>query len=166
MPDGSGDGSGNVNESSSGDGNGDGNDDDIGEGGGETKKRKKPRKSSRRDVGNGGDLSIKRKSSRQERVRSVATDPDNLENSREAGREAQGPQGLCKNCKSRERVSPLSRLIRGYRNKYHCSNGIGGGRGEAKRRKRPHKSCRRDVGNERDLGGKRKKTADKKGLAQ
>ena len=68
-------------------------------------------RSVRRDVGNGGDLVGKRKRRRQERVMSVAANPDNLENS----------QGLSKNyyCKSRERVSPLSRLIRGFRNKYH-----------------------------------------------
>ena len=43
------------------DGNGDGNEDGIGKGGGETKKRKKPHKSCRRDVENGGDLGGKRK---------------------------------------------------------------------------------------------------------
>ena len=31
----------------------------------------------------------------------------------------QGTQGSSKNCTSRESVSPLSRLIRGFRNKYH-----------------------------------------------
>ena len=30
----------------------------------------------------------------------------------------QGTQGSSKNCTSRESVSPLSRLIRGFRNKY------------------------------------------------
>ena len=34
---------------------------------------------------------------------------------------------------------------------------IGEGGREAKKRKKPHKSCRRHVGNGRDLGGKRKK---------
>ena len=34
---------------------------------------------------------------------------------------------------------------------------IGEGGGEAKKRKKPHKSCRRHVGNGGDLGGKRKK---------
>ena len=34
---------------------------------------------------------------------------------------------------------------------------IGQGGGEAKKRKKPHKSCRRDVGNGGDLGVKRKK---------
>ena len=38
------------------------------------------------------------------RVGSVATDPDTLENSKEAGKEAQGTQGLRKNCTSRECV--------------------------------------------------------------
>ena len=32
---------------------------------------------------------------------------------------AQGAQGSSKFCTSRESVSPLSRLIRGFRNKYH-----------------------------------------------
>ena len=49
-------------------------------------------------VGNGRDLSGKRKTRRQERVGSVAGNPDNLENRKEAGREAQGTQGLGKNC--------------------------------------------------------------------
>ena len=31
----------------------------------------------------------------------------------------QGTQGTSKSCTSRESVSPLSRLIRGFRNKYH-----------------------------------------------
>ena len=38
---------------------------------------------------------------------------------KEAGGGAQGTQGLSKICTSRESVSPLSRLIRGFRNKYH-----------------------------------------------
>ena len=36
-------------------------------------------------------------------------------------------------------------------------DGIGEGGLEAKKRKKPHKSCRRHVGNGRDFGGKRKK---------
>ena len=63
-------------------------------------------------------LGWKKKKRRQKRVGSVAANPDNLENSKKAGREAQGTQGLSKNCISRESVSPLSRLIRGFRNKY------------------------------------------------
>ena len=59
------------------------------------------------------------KKRRQQRVDSVDANPDNLENSKEAGGEAQGTQGLSKKCTSRERVSPLSRLIRDFRNKYH-----------------------------------------------
>ena len=35
-------------------------------------------------------------------------------------------------------------------------DGIGEGGGETKKRKKPHKSCRHDVGNGRHLGGKRK----------
>ena len=60
----------------------------------------------------------KRKKCRKERVDSVAANPDNLESSKEAGGGAQGTQGSSKNCTSREGVSPLSRLVRGFRNKY------------------------------------------------
>ena len=38
---------------------------------------------------------------------------------KEAGGGAQGSQGSSKICTSRESVFPLSRLIRGFRNKYH-----------------------------------------------
>ena len=38
---------------------------------------------------------------------------------KEAGGGAQGAQGSSKICASRESVPPLSRLIRGFRNKYH-----------------------------------------------
>ena len=55
----------------------------------------------------------------QERAGSVAADPDNLENSNEAVGGAQGTQGISKDCTSRESVSPLSRLIRSFHNKYH-----------------------------------------------
>ena len=51
-------------------------------------------------------------------VDSVAANPDNLENSMEAGGEAQGIQRLSKNCTSRESMPTLSRLIRDFRNKY------------------------------------------------
>ena len=61
----------------------------------------------------------KEKKCRKERVGSVAANPDNLEINKEAGRGAQGAQGSSKNCTSRESVSPLSRLIRGFHNKYH-----------------------------------------------
>ena len=44
---------------------------------------------------------------------------DNLGSNKEAGGEAQGAQGSSKICTSREIVSPLSRLIRRFRNKYH-----------------------------------------------
>ena len=44
---------------------------------------------------------------------------DNLGGNKEAGGGAQGAQGSSKICTSRESVSPLSRLIRGFRNKYH-----------------------------------------------
>ena len=58
------------------------------------KRRKKSHKWCRREVENGGHLlggNIRR--GRQERVRSVAADPDNLENSKEAGGAAQVTQG-------------------------------------------------------------------------
>ena len=50
-------------------------------------------------------------------VGSIGADRGYLENSKEAEREAQGAQGLGENC--RESMSPLSRLIRGFRTKYH-----------------------------------------------
>ena len=123
-PDGSGDGNGDGSEDSSGDGNGDddngnGNEDRIGEDGREAKKRKKPQNSYGRRAGNGGDTGGKRKQYRKQRVGSVAANTDNLECNKEAGGGAQGTQGSSKNCTSRESVPPLSRLIRGFRNKYH-----------------------------------------------
>ena len=120
-PDGNGDGNGDGSEDSSGDGNGDGdngNEGRIGEGEREAKKRKKLQNSCRRRAGNGGDTGGKRKKCRKERAGSVAANPDNLESDKEAGG-AQVTQGSSKNCTSRESVSPLSRLIRGFRNKYH-----------------------------------------------
>ena len=89
------------------------------QGGREATMRKKPHKTCRRHVGNGGDLGGKSKKCRKERVGPVAANPYNLENNKEAGGGAQGTQGLSKNCTSRETVSPLSRLIRGFRNTYH-----------------------------------------------
>ena len=80
---------------------------------------KKTQKSCRRHVGNGGDLSEKKKKCRKERVSPVAANPDNLESNKEVGRGAQGSQDSSKNYTSRESVTPLSRLIRGFRNKYH-----------------------------------------------
>ena len=119
-PDGNGDGNGG--EDCSGDGNGDddnGIENRIGEGGREAKKRKKPQNSCRRRAGNGGDMCVKRKNCRKDRVGSVAANPDNLGSNKEAGGGAQGAQGSSKTCTSRESVPPLSRLIRGFRNKYH-----------------------------------------------
>ena len=121
-PDGNGDGNGDVSEDCSGDGNGDddnGNENRIGEGGRGTKKRKKPQNRCRRRAGNGGDMGGKRKKGRKERVGSVAANSDNLGSNKEAGGGAQGAQGSSKICTSRESVSPLSRLIRGFRNKFH-----------------------------------------------
>ena len=65
------------------------------------------------------DMGGKRNKCRKERVGSVAANSDNLGSNKEAGGGAQGAQGSSKNCTSRESVSPLSRLIRGFRNKYH-----------------------------------------------
>ena len=121
-PGGNGDGNGDGSEDCSGDGNGDddnGNENRIGEGGREAKKRKKPQNSCRRRTGNGGDMGGKRKKYRKERVGSVAANPDNLESNKEAGGGAQCAQGSSKICTSRESVSPLLRLIRDFRNKYH-----------------------------------------------
>ena len=84
----------------------------IGEGGGEAKKRKKPHKNCRRYVENGGDLGGKRKRRRKERVGPVAANADNLENNK-------GAWGVSTRYPSRESVPPLSRLIRGFRTKYH-----------------------------------------------
>ena len=56
---------------------------------------------------------------RQEKVGSVAADLDNIGDNKEAGTEAQGTEGLNMNCTSRERVSRLSRLIRGFRSQYY-----------------------------------------------
>ena len=122
--DGNGDGDGDGSEDSSGDGNGDddngnGNENRIGESGREAKKRKKPQISCRRHAGNGGDTGGKRKKCRKERVGSVAANPDNLESNKEAGGGAQGPQDSSKICTARESMSPLSRLIRCFRNKHH-----------------------------------------------
>ena len=75
----------------SGDGNGDEdencNEDRIGEGGGQAKNRKKPHKTCRRHVVNVGDLmGGKRKKLRKERVGLVASNPNNVENRKEARR--------------------------------------------------------------------------------
>ena len=122
-PDENGDGNGDRIEDCSGDGNGDddnGNENRIGEGGREAKKRKEPQNSCRRRAGNVGDMGGKRKKCRKERVGSVAANPYNLRSNKEAGGGAQGAQqGSRKICTSRESVSPLSRLIRGFCNKYH-----------------------------------------------
>ena len=82
--------------------------DRIGEGGGEAKERKKPHMRCIRDVGNGGDLGGDRKKRRQESVGSVAADPDNLDNSKGAGTEVQGTQGL--RTVQVDRVCPLCRV--------------------------------------------------------
>ena len=96
-----------------------GNENRIGEGGRGTKKRKKPQNSCSRRAGNGGDMGGKRKKCRKERVRPVAANSDNLGSNKETGRGPQGAQGSSKIYTSRESVSSLSRLTRGFRNKYH-----------------------------------------------
>ena len=102
--DGNGDGSGDGNESSCGYGNGDkdgdgnGKEDRIGEGVREANKRKKPHKSCRRQVGNGRDLGGEKEKCREGKVGPVASNPENLENNKEARGGAQDIQGLSKNC--------------------------------------------------------------------
>ena len=85
----------------------------------EAKKRKKPLNSCRRQGGNGGDFGGTRKRCRKGSVGPVAANSNIEEINKEAGGGAQGTLSLSKNCTSRESVSPLSRLIRGFRNNYH-----------------------------------------------
>ena len=66
-----------------------------------------------------GDFGRKRKTRKKERVGPVAGNSDHLESKKKVEGGAQGTQGLSKNYTSRESVSPLSRLIRDFRNKYH-----------------------------------------------
>ena len=119
------DGRGDGNKSNNKDGKvnedekGNGNESRIGKGGGEAKKRKKSHKTCGRPVGNWRNFGGKRKKRRKESVGPVASIPGNLENNKEAGAGAQGTQALSKKCTSRGSASPLSRLIRDFRNKYH-----------------------------------------------
>ena len=116
------DGNGNGPKVSSEDGNGDegnGNEGRVGDGEKEAKKRKKPLNSCRRQGGNGRDFGGTRKRCRKGSVGPVAANSNIVEINKEAGGRAQGTLSLSKNCTSRESVSPLSRLIRGFRNKYH-----------------------------------------------
>ena len=76
-------------------------------------------KKCRRHAGNGGDLGGKRGKCRKERVGPVVANPDNLESNKKAEGVAQGSQDSSENCTSRESVTPLSRLIRGFCNKYN-----------------------------------------------
>ena len=55
------------------------------------------------------------------RAGNVAANQDNLENSNTAGRDAQGTQGLSKNCRCKGCVSYLSRVIKYFPKKYHQS---------------------------------------------
>ena len=60
-----------------------------------------------------------REKCRQESAGSVGADPDILDNSKKAERDVRSTHGLKENYTSRDSVPPLSRLIRGSRNKYH-----------------------------------------------
>ena len=88
----------------------------IWEGGGEVKMCEKRQKSCRRDVKNGGDSGGGGRR-RQDSVGSVDVDPEDPENRNDVERETQDAQSSNKNC--RESVSPLSRMIKCFRNKYH-----------------------------------------------
>ena len=79
----------------------------------------KPLNSCRRQGGNGGDFGGTRKRCRKGSVGPVAANSNIVEINKEAGGGAQGTLSLSKNCTSRESVFSLSRLIRGFRNKYH-----------------------------------------------
>ena len=79
----------------------------------------KPLNSCRRQGGNGGDFGGTRKRCRKGSVGPVAANSNIVETNKEAGGGAEGTLSLSKNCTSRESVSPLSRLIRGFRNKYN-----------------------------------------------
>ena len=76
--------------------------DRIEDGGGQVKERKKPQRSCRCHLRNRGDSGRIVKIVDKKGFRLVAADPDDVENSKEAGS-----------------VPLLSRLIRGYRNMYH-----------------------------------------------
>ena len=117
-PDGNGDGPKVSSEDGIGN-EGNGNEGRVGDGEKEAKKRKKPLNSCRRQGGNGGDFGGTRKRCRKGSVGPVAANSNIVEINKEAGGGAQGTLSLSKNCTSRESVSPLSRLIRGFRNKYH-----------------------------------------------
>ena len=69
-------------------------------------------------MGIGGDLGGKRKKCRKERVGSVAANPDNLESNKEAEGEHKVLRAQVRIAQV-ERVTHLSRLIIGYRNKYN-----------------------------------------------
>ena len=86
----------------------------IGEEGREAKKRKKQLKNYRNKVASGGDLVGRSKKRRQEIISSVGAHRGYLKNSKEAETEIQAAECLNKNL--RENMSPLSGLIRGFRN--------------------------------------------------
>ena len=121
-PDGNGNGDGDGSEDCSGDGNGD-DDNGTRTGLGRAEGRQKSARNRKMVVDavrETGEIRVEReKKCRNERVGSVAANPDTLGSNKEAGGGAQGTQGSSKNCTSRESVSPMSRLIRDFRNKYH-----------------------------------------------
>ena len=98
-----------VNEGAQ-DGNGDGSGDRAGMGTEVETHRRTP-------DGNGDGPKVS--SCRKGSLGPVAANSNIVEINKEAGGGAQGTLSLSKNCTSRESVSPLSRLIRGFRNKYH-----------------------------------------------
>ena len=67
-------------------------------------------------MGETGEIWAEGKKRRQESVGSVDVNSDDPDN----GKEAQGAQGLSTN--DRDLISHLSRLIRGFRNKYNSSS--------------------------------------------
>ena len=86
----------------------------------EVEKRKKLQRSFRRDVGNGGGLGGNRNTRTRKCWFSSCRPRYSREQQGSRGRSTRY-SGLSKNCTSRESVSPLSRTIIGFRNKYNKS---------------------------------------------
>ena len=127
-PDGNGDGNGNGNGDGSEDSSGDGNGarikvtgTKIGSGRAEERRRSAINRKIVVDAKwETGETWVERKKKcRKERIGPVAANSDNLESHKEAEGRAQGTLDSSRNFTGRESVSPLSRLIRGFRNKYH-----------------------------------------------
>ena len=92
--------------------------DRIEEGGGEAKKRKKPQESCRRDVRNGGGVGGRRKKRKTRKYGLDRCQPRKCREFKGSRERMSGCWGLILISK-RESLSPFSRLIRGFRNKYH-----------------------------------------------